>query len=333
MLFPVEKTEHTMRKNLILLVILTFLIIISLGFTFNDRQNFLKNSIYVGSSVCISCHEEIHSEIIKEWKESPHYNAMREVPENNSISESYGFEPPLEKKDILAIIGKRDSGYVFIGKDFRVYPQEGFKIKNPFPPHDEIGVKGQTLDASQKCFGCHATGYFVSQRKYIEPGVGCEACHGPGREHFDVGGSIETIINLSKLSPELNRMICGQCHSRGKDPSGAHPFPVMSDGKPFQPGKDLTLGFIDNQPITVTKGGEYSTFVNSPGLYSYQLCTDCHASHGKAGSPSMLVNPTSALCLKCHGDFLTGIVQVNEKVHWGAYKHTCWTCHEYAHVH
>ena len=35
----------------------------------------------------------------------------------------------------------------------------------------------------QKCGGCHATGVDLDKETFLEPGVGCEACHGPGEAH------------------------------------------------------------------------------------------------------------------------------------------------------
>ncbi|HUU27770.1 MAG TPA: cytochrome c3 family protein [archaeon] len=288
---------------------------------------------YIGSEQCCSCHAGLHPGIVNEWQASTHHRTMKAGSPGKDLSSNPSIDPALEKKDISAVIGHEDSVYAFVGTDFQVFQSEGFGIKEPFPPHDEIGREGEKTDAGRLCFGCHATGYSVSRKKYAEPGVACEACHGPGKKHLDSGGSKGTIVNPSRLPPEGNRMVCGQCHSLGKDPSGQHPFPVMTGGEPFKPGDDLTLGFVDDNPVIVTRGAEYSTFVHSPRPYSDQLCTDCHEPHGKAGNPAMLKSPTSALCLRCHGNPLSGVMQVDEKRHWGAYKHTCWLCHEYAHLH
>jgi hypothetical protein len=47
----------------------------------------------------------------------------------------------------------------------------------------------------------------------------------------------------------------------------------------------------------------------------------------------MLVDPSSNLCKRCHSHPLSGVDQVDERSHWGAHKHNCWDCHDYAHLH
>jgi predicted CXXCH cytochrome family protein len=267
---------------------------------------------YIGSEKCISCHNSLHPEIVKEWQTSPHH-LVAKLGYGNFLDK---LNPSLKKEDVFMVIGRTDSNYAFITRDYRVYRPEDKK-----------------QDASLTCFGCHTTGYFVSKKQFVEADVGCEACHGPGKKHVDSNGSPNTIVNLAKLSPERKRMICGQCHSKGNDISGKYRFPVMKGGRPFQPGDDLNSGFIDWKPIVKTIGGEYSTLIQAPKPYSDQLCTDCHAPHGKQGNHRMLIDPTSAICLKCHGDRTTGIAYVEPERHWGADRSTCWTCHEYAHLH
>ena len=324
-----------MRSKFLLIVSITIIgaAVISQCSIFSQARSFREDTGYTGSEQCCSCHGSLHPEIIRQWKASSHHLTMKSGSWEKDIPANLKLIPSLEKEDILAVIGYEDGGYLFVGLDFQVFPPEGFRLEGSFPPHDEIGLEGKKLDAGQSCFGCHATGYFVSRKKYVEPGVACEACHGPGRKHVDSGGAEGTIVNPARLPPDRNRMVCGQCHSIGKDPSGVHPFPVINRGEPYRPGHDLTLGFVDSRPVTTPKGGEYSTFVLSPEPYSNQLCTDCHDPHGKTGNPSMLGDPTSALCKRCHWNPLSGIAQVDEERHWGAHKYPCWYCHEYTHIH
>src|SRR5207253_1674767 len=35
----------------------------------------------------------------------------------------------------------------------------------------------------ERCFACHTTGYDAAAGIYAEPGVTCEACHGPGERY------------------------------------------------------------------------------------------------------------------------------------------------------
>lgn len=299
------------------------------GFSFGNLKLNMTKIEYVGSGKCISCHIESHQELVKEWETSSHHLTMKVLTDseyNECIAQT-------DNKNINAVIGDCKSTFVFVKNDYSLIVPDSFKIDKPFPPHKEIGLIDTKVDASQSCLGCHATGYFVKTRDYIEPGVGCEACHGPGKKHIDTDGSPEAIINPAKISPDKNRMICGQCHSIGTDISGKHPFPVKDNCIPFQPGSELTDFFVDSKPVKKTKGAEYSTFVDSPEPFSAQLCTDCHAPHGKSENPAMLINNDSILCKKCHSNPLRDIAYVDEKVHWGAVRYKCWNCHEYTHIH
>lgn len=275
-----------------------------------------SDTAYVGSPLCVSCHETTHSDIVQSWGSSSHHLTMQD---------------PLDERTTITI--GRTPGQVVIGRDMRVQPLQDSAAYPAFPPHTAITHPHDPPDAARYCFGCHATGYFAAASRYSEPGIGCEACHGPGSRHAESGGAEGTLAQLPALPPRQQRMICGQCHSLGTARSGVNPFPVMPGGRPFRPGDDLATGFVDAEPVGHTKGGEYSTFIQAPAPYSAQVCTDCHDPHGHPENPSMLRDATSGLCLRCHGNLLADVIQVNEQSHWGADRHTCWFCHEYIHSH
>ncbi|MFC1558030.1 cytochrome c3 family protein [candidate division KSB1 bacterium] len=315
------------KSNRSIFRVIAVLCLFLYGFSFNSMKFNIKQTDYVGSEKCISCHTELHSEIIKEWKSSRHHLSMKEFPDYSDIK----LDSFVDGEKIIAGIGENEQ--VLVLSDFRIIIRKDMRENNLSQPHNLIGAADIVIDASQSCLGCHSTGYLVAEKKYIEPGIGCEACHGPGSIHTESGGSPNSIVNPSKISPDKNRMICGQCHSAGLDVSGKHPFPVIEGQFPFQPGSDLKNIFIDSKPMKKTNGAEYSTFIGSPEPYSAQFCTDCHSPHGKNENPNMLIYDSSKICKKCHGSPLGDISYVDEKVHWGAYKYKCWNCHEYAHIH
>jgi hypothetical protein len=43
---------------------------------------------YVGSGTCISCHSNIHSELVAGWQGSAHHQTMQPVSENPGIVDS-----------------------------------------------------------------------------------------------------------------------------------------------------------------------------------------------------------------------------------------------------
>lgn len=315
-----------MKVKLLLLASVFFASIL-LGLTFGDPHN----SGYVGSKECLLCHSDFHSEICKGWQTSLHHLGMKLVSGDENIQGNFKINPFFKKRDVRYIISNGDSRYVYIGADLQVLPLE-------WSQNDSVWIERKTVDASQRCFGCHTTGYFVSLKKFIEPGVGCEACHGPGSKHVESDGEEGTIVNPANLDPDHNRMVCGQCHSLGKDSSGLYPFPVVYAGvisltgvkilKPFQPGEDLTLGFIDARPKIIERGQEYSLLVQAPEYYAKHICTDCHDPHDRTENLNMLIDATSGICLRCHESKIRDLAG-----HWGADRAPCWDCHKYAHTH
>jgi len=74
-------------------------------------------------------------------------------------------------------------------------------------------MKPKLTDAEFKeCLECHTTGYgrggFVSREKTPElADVGCETCHGPGKEHVQSGG--DPMLIKARISQED----CRRCHN------------------------------------------------------------------------------------------------------------------------
>ncbi|MFC1558318.1 cytochrome c3 family protein [candidate division KSB1 bacterium] len=315
-----------MKIKLIKLYVLIFVLVFS-GFIFGGP----RSSEYVGSSKCITCHSSMHPKICRGWQHTPHHLVMKEISEDEDIPGDFSVNSVFKKEDIKYIIGYKSGRYTYIGFDFTVFPLQWME-------KDSAWKERASADASMTCFGCHTTGYFVSSKEFVEPGIGCEVCHGPGEKHVKSEGSIEFIVNPKKLSRDRSRMICGQCHSAGNDPSGKFGFPIMSDGidsatdekilRPFIPGEDLTLGFVDAKPKVAKRSDEYSSLMQAPDYFAKLICTDCHDPHNKQNNPSMLIDASNGTCLKCHEDYTKDLA-----VHKEVDKKHCWECHKYAHTH
>jgi len=93
-------------------------------------------------------------------------------------------------------------------------------------PRPKRGVVGLPRP---ECLRCHVTGYgrpggFPSAvpaqpLDHRQAGVGCEACHGPGKAHADDPKKPRAIVRLSGTCPECNVFpICRQCHDDANDP-------------------------------------------------------------------------------------------------------------------
>jgi predicted CXXCH cytochrome family protein len=178
--------------------------------------------------------------------------------------------------------------------------------------HPEAGWE-ETENAFQfQCLGCHATNSSIGfdpatksfDTRWTEMGVGCEACHGPGRSHIeaDIPDKAGTILNPAKLpDPRRAAMVCGACHTRGTSPDGQFAYPVD-----YQPGDQLNFMF-DELPGVYPDGSpnshhqQYNDWRASGHSAAGVNCWDCHSPHIRGKSNRFQLKlPGSMLCRSCH---------------------------------
>jgi hypothetical protein len=186
---------------------------------------------YVGAEACAECHEEISAAYIQSghaWKlnpvvdgEPPDY-PFTEVPEP---PEGYTWD------DISYVIGGYNwkarfidqEGYIITDKPGATISDttylNQYNFANPIVDKEAGWV---TYHSGEKnlpydCGACHTTGYSPEGHQddmpgivgtWVEPGVKCERCHGPGSLH---------VANPRGVRMEVDRdaELCGQCHLRG----------------------------------------------------------------------------------------------------------------------
>jgi Tfp pilus assembly protein PilF len=163
------------------------------------------------------------------------------------------------------------------------------------------------------CYSCHvsqlAKNYDLRTDTYrttwAEPGINCEACHGPGQEHVDVCRSAKAdqvpkdlqIIITKSFSAEQTNAMCNSCHAK-----------MSSVSATFEPGDRyfdhfdlITLEHPDFYPDGRDLGENYTmtSWQMSPCVKAGQLdCTHCHTSSGRYRFKNVK-NPNAA-CLPCH---------------------------------
>jgi len=99
-----------------------------------------------------------------------------------------------------------------------------------------------------ECLQCHAsrlqlvpgTQNRFQDSPFLENGIGCERCHGPGKTHVDRmrGGKPEgasSIVNPAKLDARRRDSVCAQCHLTGE----AQVMKARKSHSGFLPGEDL----------------------------------------------------------------------------------------------
>lgn len=70
-------------------------------------------------------------------------------------------------------------------------------------------LKDAGSDGDPECLKCHTTG--LTDSKYVDGAVTCEACHGPGGEHVATG-------DKAAINSEVGEADCVKCHTSDWSP-------------------------------------------------------------------------------------------------------------------
>jgi tetratricopeptide (TPR) repeat protein len=155
-----------------------------------------------------------------------------------------------------------------------------------------------------RCFRCHSTGPVALRAGYkvqpSEPGVRCEACHGPGSAHVSSAGAPGTIQNPKRLTPAELNVLCGACHRQASD---------LDDDTDWSNAWN-----VRHQPSYLHRA---ACFRNSKGALSCLTCHDPHEPLKKAAGPY------DARCAACHGKVIHKTAQVFRL----ATSRSCVSCH------
>jgi len=195
--------------------------------------------------------------------------------------------------------------------------------------------------ANKECIECHATGVDVRYHpdthtwstELADPGVACEACHGPGARHAETKEKRD-IIRPDHIEKSLALAICARCHGP-REPL----FPLLDAKDQFQPGERYddryqALVLIDG----VERSGEYfadgrpssSTFEVQALMQSrcYRTgaatCLTCHtAPHAEEhGEDELKPGARDGSCRTCHAAVAAqGIAHTHHRTA------TCLDCH------
>lgn len=206
--------------------------------------------------------------------------------------------------------------------------------------------------ANRECLDCHATGVDVRYQpathawttRMVTVGIGCESCHGPGARHAETQLASD-IVRPSRLDPERQRAVCGQCHGP-RDPL----FPLLDGAHRFRPGDryddfyqalEWAQGrersgdfFADGRPKS--SSFEYQALVQSRcAMEGQATCLSCHTAPHRAHRPDELkltqrphgptVSVDQASCGTCHAKELAEGRRHTH--HASAQANRCTACH------
>lgn len=301
---------------------------------------------YVGSETCKSCHLEHYDS----WQATNHSRMAQDVKKNmDAFITDYNREKimadfakleaagklkiPLkdiyipEKKDIVYTIGNEWKQRYIVTKDGVLYispVQYNTETDRWVNYHENDWDKRPWLLG---CGGCHTTGTTLApddmaKSSFSEPGVGCEACHGPGSWHTALPKTAlfekrQTIVNPTKLPRGVAVQICGSCHNRGKSTK------VKGAGYPvgYMPGKALgeyykSTSFAAGDkshmyPNEFSKAHhqQYMDWLKSTHAREGVSCTSCHYVH-QLGMPATRFQTKasgSQSCFACHTQINTNM--------------------------
>ena len=169
------------------------------------------------------------------------------------------------------------------------------------------------------CYNCHVsqlkTNYNLENNTYnttwSEPGINCETCHGPSREHIEVcvkagEGNIPDdlkIIQTSEYTPEQHNAACASCHAKASVIAES-----FSPGAKFYDHFDLvTLENPDFYADGRDLGENYTMTtweMNKCADKSDLHCATCHTSSGRNRFAGEKANEA---CMPCHSDKVNNV--------------------------
>jgi len=186
-----------------------------------------------------------------------------------------------------------------------------------YVPDDERRFDRQATD---ECLSCHAGRPSVPGRAdnrfrrpaFHEMAIGCENCHGPGRNHIRfhkqqlaTPPDSDPIVNPGKLAPELRESVCNQCHHQAA-------ARILRHGRShfdFRPGMhaDDIWTFMDGS----SRMGQQGQLTAVSHVQQMRRSRCFQKSDGQLG------------CISCHDPHRTP--QAQERIRF--YRTRCLNCH------
>ena len=200
---------------------------------------------------------------------------------------------------------------------------------------------------AEMCKNCHEDAFtrfsntkmgrlFLKQPRNSQEALGCENCHGPGKDHVDAGGKV-AMITFAKNDPtpvEKRNELCLSCHTKGnrvfwkgssheaRDVACTNCHRVMenhsSRASLAKETEIETCGSCHLQKRATTMRSSHM-----PLREGKMTCSSCHNPHGTVTPALLRENSLNDNCYRCHtekrGPFLWQHAPVIE---------SCANCHD-----
>jgi predicted CXXCH cytochrome family protein len=292
----------------------------------------------VGSQACSGC----HAEIFRKYSATSMANssgtvgtgAFRESFERASFSDAavgaeYRVSPATQGYRLdfsrSGLRGERRlSWFAGSGRVARsyIFSSDGFLFQSPVsyysttgkwdlsPGYQQHSFIHLTRAVGTGCLQCHASRLQPVARTqnrfgvppFLEGGISCERCHGPGKEHIS-RMTPRSIVNPAKLDAARRDSVCAQCHLTG----AARIARLRAKGESYQPGallSDYFAFFVWSSSGAGAMGAnshfeklQQSACKRASGDRLW--CGSCHDAHGE---PELATRADfyRARCQKCH---------------------------------
>lgn len=246
------------------------------------------DATFKGRTLCLGCHSKLTTEITDAYAKTAHPKALQTPDQPGAVVATFDEDSPFKKEDIAYVLGVGKRQQAYVGKDGKLLPAEWDVQNKKWKP-------AQAADATAECVPCHTNGYDAAKKTWIDAGVSCESCHGPGSAHAASADKTK-IGNPSKLPPAKQAMVCARCHSAGVTKDGAHKYPAG-----LKWGDDITTVFTLTDVKGPGRNQQYNEWMKSTHAGKDVTCVTCHEPHGKgATTEAQLVKPEKELCSGCH---------------------------------
>ena len=238
-----------------------------------------------------------------------------------AVEKRYRIVEALGGKDVVYLLTELDRGRLqTLPVAYDVHKREWFDMAASGAPHAPasgirpLDWKDWRFTFNTACRGCHvsqisndydpvANAYHTT---WVEPGINCETCHGPGEAHVQAclaapAGKPPDDLQIVRIkrdfSHEQTNALCGACHAKAT--------PITAN---FTPGDRFSdhfeLAAYENPDFTpdgrdLGEDYTYTSWSRSPCVASGELdCVHCHTSSGRY----KFADPARAndACLPCH---------------------------------
>ena len=275
----------------------------------------LAAAVFVGSQACRPC----HSAIADAYSRTPMAQSsgrVEAVPPASFTAAGHAYRIADRRLyfdggsvSLDYFIGSNSAGRAYI-RDYDGYlfelPVTWYarrKMWDASPGYENLPDINLTRAIERGCLLCHSsrvrpvlgTGNRYGDPPFLENGVGCERCHGPGSEHVKSPAKF-SMINPATLDAERRDSICSQCHLTG----------VARIEMPGRRMASFQAGELLSDYVAVFSGkpgeAEFKVTSHVERLAASRCqresggklwCGTCHDPHTNA-------DRTQAACLNCH---------------------------------